>query len=127
VVIGYAVVKGNDLNEIRNNSNTAKNRFNVIGIEQISTIVPEKFALYQNYPNPFNPSTTIKFDLAKRDDVKIKIFDIIGREVVILHSGMLDAGRYKVNFDATNLSSGVYFYRLESTNFTDVKKMIFVK
>ncbi|NOS84410.1 MAG: T9SS type A sorting domain-containing protein, partial [Ignavibacteria bacterium] len=126
VVVGFAVVKGNDLNELRANNNTAKNRFNVIGIEPISNIIPQKFALYQNYPNPFNPSTTIKFDLPRNDFVKIKIFDIIGREVDMF-SSELGAGSYKYEFNATNLSSGVYFYKLESNFYTDVKRMILIK
>ncbi|HMQ79240.1 MAG TPA: S8/S53 family peptidase [Ignavibacteria bacterium] len=126
VVVGFAVVKGNDLNELRINNTAAKNRFNVIGIEPISNILPERFALYQNYPNPFNPSTTIKFDLPKNDFVNIKVFDIIGREVSSF-SSELDAGSYKYEFNAANLSSGVYFYKFESNFYSDVKRMILIK
>lgn len=126
IVVGFAVVKGNDLNELRTNNTAAKNRFNVIGIEPISSIIPEKFELYQNYPNPFNPVTTIKFDIAKTDIVKLKIYDIIGRETASF-SSLLTPGEYKYDFNGTNLASGIYFYKLESSYFTSVKKMILIK
>lgn len=126
VVVGFAIVKGNDLADLKTNSNTAKNRFGVIGIEQISSLIPEKFALYQNYPNPFNPSTTIKFDVAKTGLVKIKIFDIIGREVSMFNQ-MLAPGQYKYEFNSSHLASGVYFYKLETDQFIDTKKMIMLK
>lgn len=126
VVVGFAVVKGNDLADLKANGNAAANKFGLIGIQQISSLVPDKFALYQNYPNPFNPSTTIKFDVAKTGLVKIKIFDIIGREVS-MYNQVLSPGQYKYEFNSANLASGVYFYRLESAEFTDVKKMIMIK
>jgi len=126
VVVGFAIVKGNDLADLMTNSNAAKNRFNVIGINQVSSLVPEKFNLYQNYPNPFNPSTTIKFDIAKMDVVSIRVYDIIGREVAYFNQE-LPAGQYKYDFSGADLSSGIYFYRLESSYFTDVKKMILLK
>jgi hypothetical protein len=126
VVVGFAVVKGNDLADLVSNSNTAKNRFSTIGIQQISSQIPEKFNLYQNYPNPFNPTTTIKFDLAKMDVVKIRVFDVIGREVANF-TQELTPGQYKYDFNGSNFASGIYFYKLESNYFTDVKKMILVK
>jgi serine protease len=126
VVVGFAVVKGNDLNDLKTNSATAKNRFGLIGVEQISSVIPDKFALYQNYPNPFNPSTTIKFDVAKTGLVKIKIFDIIGREVSQFIQ-MLSPGEYKYEFNNSGLASGVYFYKLETDQFVDTKKMIMLK
>lgn len=126
VVVGFAVVKGNDLAELITNSVTAKNRFGVIGIEQTSSIVPKQFALFQNYPNPFNPVTTIKFDVPASGLINIEVFDIIGRLVGNL-SQELSPGSYKYDFDGSNLSSGIYFYRLKTNNFTDVKKMILIK
>lgn len=127
VMVGFAVVKGNDLNDIRNNRNTAKTKYSVIGIEKISNIVPERFALYQNYPNPFNPSTTIKFDIPASDFVKVRIYDIIGREIATLVNGLLVPGSYKLNFDGDGLASGVYFYKVETSKFLDIKKMILIK
>jgi len=98
-----------------------------IGIRNISTIVPEKYNLEQNYPNPFNPSTKIKFSIPANSLVKVRIFDILGKEVTTLINEKLSAGIYEVNFNANGLSSGVYFYRLEAGNFTDIKRMMLVK
>lgn len=126
-IVGFVVVKGNDLNELRTNTITARNKYNLIGIEQISNQIPEKFELFQNYPNPFNPATKIKFSLPKNDFVKIKLYDIIGREVAVLVNNELKAGIYEFNYEAMNLSSGVYFYKIETNYFTDVKKMILLK
>ncbi|MBN8586417.1 MAG: S8 family peptidase [Ignavibacteria bacterium] len=127
VVVGYAVVKGNDLADLRNNSNNAKNKFGVIGIEQISSNVPERFSLFQNYPNPFNPSTTIRFDVPKEDIVKLSLYDILGREVSTIYNGKLGAGTYKIDFNAAEISSGVYFYKIEAGFYSDVKKMVILK
>jgi hypothetical protein len=97
-----------------------------IGITPISTTVPKEYALYQNYPNPFNPTTTIRFDIAKTDVVKIRVYDIVGREVSYFNQ-QLAPGKYEHKFSAANLASGVYFYRLETGHFSDVKKMILIK
>ncbi len=98
-----------------------------IGIEPISGSVPEKYSLSQNYPNPFNPTTNIKLQIAKTGFVKVTVFDLTGKETAILVNENLNAGEYNVDFDASELTSGVYFYRLETAGFTDVKKMILVK
>lgn len=89
--------------------------------------IPTVFALHQNYPNPFNPLTKIKFDIPKGNFVRLTIFDITGREVDVPLSEYLAAGYYEVTFDAGNLASGAYFYKLEAGSFTDKKKMIIVK
>lgn len=99
----------------------------VIGINQISTEIPQGFSLEQNYPNPFNPVTNIKFSIPKSGNVKLVIYDISGREVRRLVDQNLNAGYYNSDFNAANLASGVYFYRLEAKDFTDVKKMILIK
>ncbi len=93
---------------------------------------PKVFSLDQNYPNPFNPSTKINFSLATDSKVSLKVFDILGQEVMSLINGNLVAGSHEVTFNASGLNSGVYFYRLEATgvngnNFTNVKKMILTK
>ena len=98
-----------------------------IGITPISTEVPGGFALGQNYPNPFNPTTNIKLQIAHSGFVSVKVYDIAGKEVAVLVSENLSAGVYNVDFDASQLSSGTYFYRIVSGSFTDVKKMIIVK
>lgn len=88
---------------------------------------PESYTLYQNYPNPFNPSTTIKFNLEEAGFVTLKIYDILGTEVAVLVKGNLEKGIHEVNFDASIVNSGVYFYRLEANTFTQVKKMTLLK
>jgi minor extracellular serine protease Vpr len=98
----------------------------VTGVSEENTI-PKSYALYQNYPNPFNPSTTIEFDIPERTNVKLVIYDILGREVETLIDKELEPGKYKLNFNATNLPTGVYFYRLQAGNFIEQKKMILIK
>lgn len=89
--------------------------------------VPVKFELGQNYPNPFNPITRIKYSVPKQSFVSIKIYDVLGREVKTLVNEMRTAGNYEVDFNASYLASGVYFYRMESGDFSDVKKFVLLK
>lgn len=93
----------------------------------ISNQIPNGFSLSQNYPNPFNPATTIKFALPVSGNVTLKVFDVTGRLVSEIVNGNLQAGLHEVNFNASNLSSGAYFYKLETKDFTDIKKMVLVK
>ena len=94
-----------------------------------------EYILEQNYPNPFNPSTTISYGIKERSFVELKIYDILGREVLILINKEQMAGRYKVEFDAANLpsrqgsalTSGIYFYRLKAGSFVETKKMLLMK
>ncbi len=101
--------------------------YNPIGIISLGSEIPERFNLEQNYPNPFNPVTNIKFDIAKTGLVKLAVYDVTGREVAELVNGNYTAGRYQYDFNASHLASGIYFYKLETPNFTAVKKMIMVK
>lgn len=89
--------------------------------------IPKNFSLSQNYPNPFNPSTKISFSLPKASDVKLVVFDILGREVATLVNDLKQAGTHNVEFNASALSSGVYFYKIVAGDFTDTKKMLLVK
>ena len=91
------------------------------------TILPDNFALYQNYPNPFNPITKISYELRVTSYVSLKVFDMLGKEVVTLVNQKQNGGRYEVEFDGSNLSSGVYFYKLETHEFKEVKRMILIK
>ena len=99
----------------------------LVGVGNNSTIIPGTYALSQNYPNPFNPITQIKFDLPKQGFTTLKVFDILGREVSRLVNEVKTPGSYIVDFDGTNLSSGVYFYKLEVNGFSDVKRMVLIK
>ncbi|MBK8943967.1 MAG: T9SS type A sorting domain-containing protein [Ignavibacteriae bacterium] len=115
-------------------------------IDQINDIddsknLPTEFALYQNYPNPFNPNTTIKYSIPLKvksetsnvasdfslSKVTLKIYNILGREVLTLVNQKQKPGNYEVEFDAKNLSSGIYFYKLQARELTLTKKMILLK
>ena len=106
-------------------------------VKEIKNNLPNNFTLYQNYPNPFNPTTTIKYSVpsviasgAKQSFgllVRLKVYDILGREVAELVNKYQTAGNYKVNFNAVNFTSGIYFYRLRVGNFVQTKKMILIK
>jgi len=98
-----------------------------VGIQPISNVVPEKFELHQNYPNPFNPSTTIRFDVRTSGNVSLKVFDVLGREVAVLADEYLRAGSYERVFEASNLSSGVYFYMLRGDEFEKTLRMVVVR
>ena len=91
------------------------------------TSIPQQYSLSQNYPNPFNPTTTIMYDIKERTNVALKVFDILGREVISLVNEEKPAGAYSVAFDATNFPSGVYFYQLRAGSFVETKKMLLLK
>ncbi len=88
---------------------------------------PIAYKLNQNYPNPFNPNTVISYQLAENSNVTLKVFDVTGREVAVLENGFRNAGNHTVNFDASTLSSGIYFYRLEAGDFVETRKMMLIK
>ena len=90
-------------------------------------LVPASFELKQNYPNPFNPSTTIEYSIPKVANVTLKIFDVLGKEVATLVNESKSAGTYIINWNASNYSSGLYFYRINAGSFTETKKMFLVK
>jgi hypothetical protein len=89
--------------------------------------VVREYALHGNYPNPFNPSTTITFTLAQATNIKLEIFNALGQKVQTLVNGQQKAGYHEVLFNAENLASGMYFYRLKADNFSQVRKMMLVK
>jgi len=90
-------------------------------------VVPDQYELSQNYPNPFNPSTTIRFSLPKQAQLKINLYNMLGELVEAIAEGTYETGYYKVTFNASNLPSGTYIYRIESSDFVQVKKMVLIK
>ncbi len=101
---------------------------NFVGIQNTNNEVPQVYSLQQNYPNPFNPVTNIKFGLPKSSLVRLKVFDMLGREVATLVNNLnLAAGNYTYDFNAVNIPSGIYFYRLSAGEFSDVRKMTLIK
>lgn len=122
---GKFLVKGasdylSRLNEI------LQSRFGLNSDESNKTI-PKEYHLHQNFPNPFNPTTTIRYDLPKDGLVQLEVFDILGRKITTLVNTRQSAGRYDINFDASNLASGIYIYKLQSGEYNSSKKMIFLK
>ena len=99
----------------------------LVGISNNGNGVPRVYSLAQNYPNPFNPTTTISFGLPKAGLVKLVVYDILGRVVSTLVNEHKDAGMYNIAFDASGIASGVYFYKVESGDFSSIKKMVLVK
>ena len=89
--------------------------------------LPSEYQLEQNYPNPFNPTTTIHYHMPKAEQVKLDVYDIMGRKVATLVDKFMLAGKHQVEFDAAHLSSGVYYYRIQMGAFTDTKRLILQK
>jgi photosystem II stability/assembly factor-like uncharacterized protein len=99
----------------------------LVNVSLQSTLKPESFSLKQNYPNPFNPATKISFDIKNSTFASLKIFDMSGKEIKALVDENLAAGSYEINFNASELNSGVYFYTLKTNEYTETKKMMLVK
>ncbi|MBN1634551.1 MAG: T9SS type A sorting domain-containing protein [Ignavibacteria bacterium] len=98
-----------------------------VGINNISSEIPEEFKLYDNYPNPFNPETNIKFDIAEKGLANMTVYDMLGREVAVLVNQEMTPGKYEFRWDASNLESGVYFFRLTTSKYTMTKRMVLLK
>jgi D-alanyl-D-alanine carboxypeptidase len=97
------------------------------GVPYVLAGLPEAFKLEQNYPNPFNPSTTIKFELPKASMVRLSVYDMLGREVSVLVNERKNAGNHEVRFDASGLSSGVYFYRIQAGTYVETRKLLLLR
>lgn len=98
-----------------------------VGIQNIGTTVSKNFVLHQNYPNPFNPETKIRFEVVTSKNINITVFDVLGKEVATLVNKKFSPGVYEVSFDASKLSSGIYFYKLITDDFVDTKKMMLIR
>lgn len=99
----------------------------VSSVQQIGDAVPNDYSLSQNYPNPFNPSTMIEFSLPRSGYVTLKVYNTLGEDVATLVSENLLAGRYTAEWNAANLPSGVYFYRLQAAEFLETKKLVLLR
>lgn len=96
-------------------------------VNDVADQIPSEFILYRNYPNPFNPTTTLSFDIGQSSFVSFKVYDVLGNEVAMLVNEEKSAGNYKVEFEASSLSSGIYFYQLKAGTFISTKSMILIK
>jgi FG-GAP-like repeat/Secretion system C-terminal sorting domain len=101
--------------------------WDVFGIQQTSSEIPDSYKLFQNYPNPFNPMTNVKIQIPNNGFVNLIVYNITGKEVAVLVNEELNAGEYSVDFDASHLASGVYFYRLAAGEYSEVRKMVLLK
>ncbi len=128
-VVGNEVVVGGSFTSAGGVSANRVARWNsgTSRVEQLSPTAPKTFLLEQNYPNPFNPSTTIRYQLPVASEVKLEVYDVLGKKVATLVSERQAAGYYQYVWNADGLTSGVYFYRLQAGTFTQTKKMILVK
>jgi hypothetical protein len=120
--LAYTGIVGNYTNSLYFNQENL-----TTSVQQYGSQIPEKYTLEQNYPNPFNPTTMIRFNLPEQSHVSLKVFNSIGQEISSLHNGTLAAGTHEINFDASKLSSGIYFYQIHTQSFTSTKKMILMK
>ena len=122
---------GNKLIKIRSGINHFKTNQLIptmlLGVESLKSSLLSEFRLYQNYPNPFNPKTKIRYAIAEFSFVSLKIFDILGNEIMTLVNKENPAGIYVVDFDGKDLSSGFYFYRLHTPNYAETKRMLLIK
>ncbi|MCI0448786.1 MAG: T9SS type A sorting domain-containing protein [Chlorobi bacterium] len=100
---------------------------NVMGIQTISSEIPDKFSLSQNYPNPFNLTTNIKFQIPKSGFVKLTVFDVLGKEIQVLINRQLSPGTYEADFEGSSLPSGVYYYKIETDVYVETRKMVLLK
>ncbi|MCX6165876.1 MAG: T9SS type A sorting domain-containing protein [Ignavibacteriae bacterium] len=119
----FTVLVYNNLNVLLDSVRLHKS----VGIKQISSEVPSGYSLNQNYPNPFNPSTNIRYQILNSKFITLKIYDILGKEIVTLINEKQLPGVYEVKWDASNYPSGLYLYRLQAVDFTDTKKLILLK
>ena len=109
------------------NQRTGMSSFTITSVENSNNDFPTNYSLSQNYPNPFNPSTTIIYSLPQRGFVNLTIYDILGRKISTLINGEQAMGNYKIEFNASNLTSGIYFYTLQSGDFVATKKLILLR
>ena len=96
-------------------------------VEGNITTIPSAYQLFPNYPNPFNPVTTIKYDVPKTSLVKIKVYDVAGKMISELVNRQMEAGSYEINWNGSEYASGVYFYKIETKDFTKVMRMVLIK
>jgi len=99
----------------------------ITDIDENANILPQKPFLYQNFPNPFNPSTMIEFDLPQKSDVNLKIYNILGQEILTLIDKETDAGKHQIQWNAKNQSSGIYFLTLKINSSTNLQRSYFIK
>lgn len=132
VIIAYVVSRGtsalNSITEMRQAAQAAEDYIGIVlGIDDRDAPALRQFTLHQNYPNPFNPFTTIRFELTRRGQVTLEVFNLLGERAAVLADGMMNAGEHTLQFHAAHLPSGVYFYRLKAGGFSQSRKMVLLR
>ncbi|MDL1894395.1 T9SS type A sorting domain-containing protein [Sphingobacteriales bacterium CHB3] len=126
--VAFAILAAMDLNQLKSRAATARNIYQTItGVKLLDDFAPREFALEQNFPNPFNPTTTIRFHIAHTSHAVVEVFDLLGRHVATLVNEELAAGSYETTLNASQLSSGVYVYRLKAGSYVSTKKALLLK
>lgn len=127
--IAFTIAAASTLNELRNAIIRSREKYQSIptSVYQDNYEIPAELTLYQNYPNPFNPTTTIRFSIPQKEFVTLKVFDILGREIAVLVNEIKETGNYEINFNASGLSSGIYFYTMKAGNNFKSAKMILLR
>ncbi|HEX2866436.1 MAG TPA: S8 family serine peptidase [Ignavibacteriales bacterium] len=127
--VAFAVFAGENLQDLRSTVQAARKKYHEISntLDTGEVIIPIEYSLSQNYPNPFNPGTRIDYSIPEASDVTLKVYNILGSEVMTLAQGHKDWGRYTVELKSEGLSSGIYIYRLQAGSYTSVKKMTILK
>ena len=127
-LVGFAIVAGTTLDNLKENSAVAQQEWNsgIVAVEEEEER-PHEFTLSQNYPNPFNPSTKINYSVPRAGHISLKVYDILGREVVTLVNEIKQPGQHEIRFNGSNLASGIYFYRLKSKDYVETKKLILLR
>jgi serine protease len=126
-IAAFAIAAGNNLENLRTAIQASRAKYNTLTDVENETTLPIKFNLAQNYPNPFNPSTKISFSIPESGMVSLKVYDLLGREVANLINSEMLPGTYDYNFNGAGLSSGMYFYKIESGNYSETRKMMLLK
>ncbi|MBU0474748.1 MAG: T9SS type A sorting domain-containing protein [Bacteroidetes bacterium] len=128
VSVWVAIAVGANRDEMKTNMLAATAKYQLItDVEKVESKLPDSYSLSQNYPNPFNPATQINFSITQSEYVSLSVYNSLGEKVSDLVNGELSKGNYTVNFDASNLSSGIYFYKILTNSFSSVKKMMVLK
>ena len=136
IIVAQVIARGssnlNSITQLRSLSDHVQNIYNenfqsVLAVNSVSTEIPDKFELSQNYPNPFNPVTNLEFGISDLGFVSLRVYDALGKEVAVLVNENKNPGRYKVDFDGSGLTSGIYFYKLSIGGFSETKSMILLK
>jgi hypothetical protein len=127
VIAAFAILGGTSLSDIQDNASAAIARYGGVTAVDDNPVRPDNFLLSQNYPNPFNAQTAIEFSIPAAGDVRLETFDLLGRKIAVLIDEELESGFHSVIWDCSDLSTGVYFYRLTVGDKTAVKKMTLLK